>query len=82
MDRHGNLGMLFEVAAYAATAALAGRSGGREEEQEAMAPMLGIESLGERLKAGAKVLGPGGCVDRTRAGSHQGHTEEDDRAQW
>ncbi len=43
-----------------------------------MAPVLGIESLGERLKAGAKVLGPGGCVDRTRARSHQGCKEEDD----
>ena len=51
--------MLFEVAAYAATAALAGRSGGREEEQEAMASVLGIELLAERLKAGPKVLGPG-----------------------
>ncbi len=46
-----------------------------------MAPVLGIESLGERLKAGAKVLGTGGCVDRTRTGCHQGYAEEHDRAQ-
>ncbi len=47
-----------------------------------MAPVLGVESLDQRLKAGSKVLRPGGCIDRTRARSDQGYTEEGDRAQY
>ena len=49
--------MPLEVGADAATATLADRSGRREEEKEAMTSLLGIETLGKRLEAIAKVLG-------------------------
>ncbi len=65
MDRSLELGMPLEVGAYVATATLADRSGGREEEKEAMTSLLGIEPLGKRLEAIAKVLGARRRVNRS-----------------
>ena len=65
MDRNLELGMLLEVVAYVATATLANRSGGREEEKEAMTSLLGIKPLGKRLEAIAKVLGARRRVNRS-----------------
>ena len=45
------LGMLLEEAADVATATLAGRSGGREKEKQAVPSHLGIEVLGQGLDA-------------------------------
>ncbi len=57
--------MALEVGAYMATATLADRSGGREQEQQAMTSLLGIEPLGKRLEAVAKVLGARRRVNRS-----------------
>ncbi len=60
--------MPLEVGAHVATATLADGSGGREEEKEAMTPLLGIERLGKRLEAIAKVLGARRRVNRSQSG--------------
>ena len=76
MDRYLELGMPIQVGSYVATATLAGRSGGGEEEQEAMASLFSVEALGQRLETFAKIVRARRRLGRSGSSCKQTYREE------
>ncbi len=63
MDRHVQVGMRFEIGPYMATATLARRSGGREQDEQPVLSPLRIELHDKRLEPRTQVYRVRRCVD-------------------